>query len=693
MNVRICKIFLSPCNRRSRHYFLVECKKGQRLSVEVEAMRLGVTVFDPYVAILDARRFELATSDDSPLIGQDAGCSIVVPADGKYIVQIRESAYGGNGACQYRLHVGHFPRSTAVVPAGGKPGEELDVTFLGDPAGPIKQKVKLPAAATDPYWRLHCQTADGINPTGFKFRIGDLPNVIETANNNTAATATAGPAAPCAFNGVIAKPGEVDYFKFTAKKGEVFDVRCHARQIGSPLDSVMNFGRADGAAITGNDDSGGPDSYFRISIPADGTYTVRLQDHLKKGGPDYFYRIELTRVQASVSTTIPKVDGNNPANQDRQSIAVPRGNRFAALLVGNRAGFGGPLAMTLGQLPAGLAMNADAMDAGLNVVPVVFEAKADAAIGGLLTTIAATPVDPKVKVPSHTRFDAAFALGAPGQTIYSRHVVEKAAVAVTEAAPFSIEVLEPKVPLVQNGSYNLRIAAKRAPGFTGAITVYPLWTPPGMGIASAATIAPTAAESTLAMNAASNAVVRKWKTAIIAVGDAGKGPVWVSSQLFTIEIAPPPLTLTMERPAVEQGQKTQMFCKVAVATPFEGKAKVKILGLPAKVATTELELTKDSKEAAFPITADKTSPAGKHGGIFAQVVIEKNGEAITLSTGATELRIDVPLPPKAAVAGKPGPMAKPTPANPAAPMKRLTRLEKLRLEQEEREKAGTPGKK
>ena len=56
-------------------YFVVECKKGQRLSVEVEGMRLGGTVFDSYVAILDGKRFELATSDDSPLCGQDGGCS------------------------------------------------------------------------------------------------------------------------------------------------------------------------------------------------------------------------------------------------------------------------------------------------------------------------------------------------------------------------------------------------------------------------------------------------------------------------------------------------------------------------------------------------------------------------------------------------------------------------------------------
>jgi hypothetical protein len=239
-------------------YFVVDCKKGQRLSVEVEGMRLGVTFFDPYVAILDSKRFELATGDDSPLTGQDGRCSTVIPADGKYIVQVRESAYGGNGACQYRLHIGTFPLPTAVVPAGGKPGEELEVTFIGDPSGPIKQKVKLPTDDANGSWRLHCQTPDGISPTGFKFRLIDLPNVIESGANNAPTTATPG-TAPCAFNGVISKPGEVDYFKFAAKKGQTFDVRCYARQLGSPLDSVMYLGILGGGALVANDDSGGPD--------------------------------------------------------------------------------------------------------------------------------------------------------------------------------------------------------------------------------------------------------------------------------------------------------------------------------------------------------------------------------------------------------------------------------------------------
>ena len=60
-------------------YFAVEAKKGQRISVEVEAMRLATTFFDPYNAILDSKRFELAACDDSPLLKQDGCLSIVAP--------------------------------------------------------------------------------------------------------------------------------------------------------------------------------------------------------------------------------------------------------------------------------------------------------------------------------------------------------------------------------------------------------------------------------------------------------------------------------------------------------------------------------------------------------------------------------------------------------------------------------------
>src|SRR3990172_3242073 len=44
-------------------YFVVESKKMQPIPAEIEAMRLGQTLFDPYIAILDAKRFELSARD------------------------------------------------------------------------------------------------------------------------------------------------------------------------------------------------------------------------------------------------------------------------------------------------------------------------------------------------------------------------------------------------------------------------------------------------------------------------------------------------------------------------------------------------------------------------------------------------------------------------------------------------------
>ncbi len=667
-------------------YFVVECKKGQRLSVEVEAQRLAVGFWDPYVAILDAKRFEMVYSDDSPTAGQDGGCSVVIPNDGKYIVQIRECSF--RGGAQYRLHVGNFPRPTAVVPAGGKPGEELEVTFVGDPAGPIKQKVKLPAE--DPNFRLHCQTPEGISPTGFKFRVANLTNVVETPSAAAPAGAPSGGPAPVAFNGTVSKPDETKYFKFAAKKGQVFDIHCYARRLGSPLDPVMHISDAApnnalGTYRAGADDAIGPDSYFRFAVPEDKEYYVWVHDHLRKGGPDYFFRVEVTPVEAKTSTGIPKVDGNNVSNQDRQTIVVAKGNRYATLVNVGRADWGGPATVGFDKLPPGLGLVADPVDPGLGQVPVVFEAKPDAPTAGLLADLQAKPADAKVAAATRTDLDVNFNIGL-NNTPFHRVFTDRVAVAVTDACPYSIEVIEPKAPVVQNGSMNLRVVAKRENGFKGAITVYPLFTPPGMGIQGSAVIAEGATECVLPMNAAPNAAPRKWKTAVTAVSDYGKGPVWVSSQLFTLEVAPPFVTFAQERTAVEQGAKTTLFGKLTVATPFEGKAKATILGLPAKVTAPTLEFTKDQKELTFEVATDKTSPAGKHG-VFCQVAITHNGETVIHNIGGNELRIDVPLPPK--VTATPAPAA--APAQPAAPAKppekRLTRLEQLRLEQEEREKA------
>jgi hypothetical protein len=665
-------------------YFAVDAKKGQRISVEIEGVRVATdmgagNLFDPFIAILDSKRFELATSDDTPLLKQDGCLSIIAPADGKYVVQVRESSYQGNAGCQYRLHVGTFPRPTAIFPLGGKPGEEPEVRFLGDPTGEIKKKIKLPAQP-DTHFVIHAEDAGGVSPSGMPFRVTDLPNVTEVEPNDSVATATKGEV-PGAFNGIVNKPGDIDFYRFSAKKGQVFDVHCYARRLGSPLDPVLYIYNAQGGGLVANDDMpGSPDSYVRFTVPADGEYLLSVTDHLKKGGPDYVYRVEVTPVQPHVDVAVPVF---SLYQQERQWAIVPKGNRYATLLTTSRADWGGDLTLDATGLPVGVKMVADPVPSFMGATPVVFESTADAPLAGTLAEIHAKPADAKAP-PFKSRFTlrSDLVFGYPNATMYWSYSAPKMPVVVSEAAPFKISIVEPKVPLVHNGSMNLKIVAERNKDFTGPITIYPLYNPPGVGSAGAATIADGQTETVLPLNANGGAPARKWKYVVWGVATVGNGPVWVSSQLATVEIAPPMMAFQLDRAASEQGKATTLFGKIQVATPWTGAAKIKLIGLPPKVTTPDIEITKDSKELSFPLTVDPAAPVGQHKNLFCQVIVTQDGEPIVQNVGSTELRIDKPL--VAAVAAKPQASA---PAKPAAPTeKRLSRLEQLRKEQEEREK-------
>lgn len=672
-------------------YYAVPAKKGDRISAEVEGIRVGITQFDPYVAIMDSKRFELASSDDAALVWQDATASVIAPADGTYVIQVRESAYAGNGSCLYRLHVGNYPRFTATVPAGGKLGEKVEVTWIGDVAGEKKTAVTLPAKF-DKNHGLFAQDDKGISPYANAFRLSTFGNVIESEPNDDPSKATPFEA-PMAVNGVIGKAEDTDHFVFKAKKGQVFDVRALARELRSPLDPVLHIVKRNGPYLAGNDDSTGPDSYIRFTAPDDGEYVLVLHDHLRKGGPDYFYRIEVAPVAAKLVLS--------PQNESIQrgigpiNLAVPRGNRQSVLINATRQDFGGDLNLSLGGLPQGVTFDVDPMFAGVATMPIVVSAKADAPIAGALVDVVGKHADPKVQVPCEFAATSEMVLGQNLVVVWPR-VVDKLAVAVTEEAPYSIEIVEPKVPLVRGGSMNLKVVAKRKPGFDAAIGVSLPWNPPGVGSSGGVTIPAKATEALIPMNADGGAPLTTWRIVVDGASTGPTGPIRVSSQLAKLTVAQQFVTLGFQAASVEQGKETDLVATVNKIADFPGEATVTLIGLPNKVTTDVKKITKDAKDIVFKIKTDKASPAGNHQNLFCQVVVTMNGEPIVHNLGSGTLRVDVPLPPKpapVAAAPTPAPAAAPKPAAPAPPPeKRLTRLEKLRLEAAERVKAGGSGK-
>ena len=663
-------------------YYVVEAKKGQRISVEAVAMRLSTALFDPYVAILDSKRFELSANDDTAFGLQDCYASIIAPEDGKYTIEVRESAYGNGNS--YRLHVGTFPRPTAVYPAGGKFGEQTEVAFLGMPTGEFKQTLTLPGADV-PDFGVFASDDGGISPTPNAFRLFEHGNAFEQEPNNEIAQGTP-VELPLAFNGIIETPGDIDCFKFKATKGQVFEVECFARRIRSGLDPVMNLYYADGRGIAGNDDSRGPDSYIRFTVPADGEYVVRVTDHLGRGGPDLVYRVEFQPVKPTLTLGIPRVERYG---QYRQQIYVAKGNKFATLITASRANFGGELILEGNDLPQGVKMICDPMAANLNSMPVVFEAAADAPTAGKLIDFTAKHADPNQNIRGGFRNRADYIVSAPGQSLYRWKDVDRLAIAVVDELPFTIEIVEPKVPLVRDGSMNLMIRATKKEGWDEQINIQFPFRPPGVGAGSSVNIPKGQTEVLYPINANGGAEIKKWKVYALATS----GGMWASSQLANLEVADAFVRFELQRASCEQGQEALVYCKVNHTTPFEGNAKAELLGLPPKVTTTAMEFNKETKELSFTLKTDPASPVGKHG-LLCQLTITGNGEPIVSRGGNVQLQIDKPLPPEPntpAPAPKPMPVANaetPKPEAPkAAPPKPLSRLEKLRLAAKKRQEA------
>ena len=640
--------------------FSVEVKKDQRLSVEIEGARLGRTLFDPTVTVLSADGRVLAASDDTPLLGHDGFVSLLAPADGKYLIQVRDMTYAGTGHF-YRLHLGTFPRPAAVFPLGGQPGETLEAKFLGDPTGDFTQPITLPTEKSRSARFGLVADHHGLAPSPNWLRISPLANAPSITPGNTLGKATAlNSTAPLAFNGVLTTKGDAAFFRFTAKKDQNLDFQVYARRLGSPLDSVLTVFDAKGKSLGNNDDAAGnPDSAVRVKIPEDGDYTVKVADQLARGGPRFTYRVEIAEVAPTLTLSIP--DTARYDNETRKSIVVPRGNRFAVLLNINRDTFNGDLAVTFDGLPAGIAALADTVPGSLSAVPVVFDATADAPIAGTLLTPAAQAVDASATkgkdVVSRFRHTVDW-VRIQNDIGYSRSEVSQIAAAVVEAVPFTVRIVEPKVPLVQSGEAAWKIIADRQEGFDEPITVKMLWNPPGVTSPPDLVIPKGASSVDYKLNASNKAEVRKWKTAVVATATVKGGAAHVSSQLAELEIAAPFLAGKIDLTKVERGQTAKLVCTLEQKNPFAGTAVARLVGLPANTTASDVEITQDSTAATFEIVTTDKSPLGSHKNIFCSVTLTRDGEPIThLIAQGSVLRIDAARP-KTAGESKPVAQAK-----------------------------------
>lgn len=641
--------------------YRISGKKGEHLSVELTSVWLtdryyAESEFDLMVSILDAKGHELARNDDSALHVQDPIASVIVPADGDYFVDVRQRIYKGGHNTYYLAHIGTNLRPLAVFPAGGPKGQPLAAKLLGDPAGEIDRTIPMPAATGN-----YDYFEDA--PSPLPMRVSDYANVLE----DRAADETSVAQIPIALNGIIETPGDVDAYRLTVKKGDRYRVRVFARSLGTPLDPRISIrpANSDQPEIEGDDASHADRDLIGVSTAfhrkdlldpsviwepkQDGEYTLSITDMRNAGDPTSVYRIEVEPTRDAIHTYLyaPVIDSAECPRLT--TIAIPQGDRWTVtVLLGEGQGnsYKGALEITATGLPPGVQMIAPIVPAGQRSIPVQFIASADTPPQTAVIELQAQPADHSRRIESGSHQAFPF-LSHSGGRAWHAVVVDRYILAVTESAPFTIELLPPQIPLSQSGELAMQVNLKRREGFDEPVDYQFDWIPPGVQAQPTVTIPAGESSSILRLFASTSAQPGTWKIAATATTTGGSyylgtGRQRNSTAFVDLTIAEPYIALKNKPSAVRRGDKSQIIWEVEHKKPFPGMADAVLLGLPKGVTIVEPapQLKVGDKQLVFEVSASNDALLGQYKELTCEIIVRQAGQEIRQRTGKGILRVD-----------------------------------------------------
>ncbi len=443
---------------------------------------------------------------------------------------------------------------------------------------------------------------------------------------------------PCAAHGVIAQPGETDTFRFSAEKDRELEFVVRARELRSPLDAILQVRSLDGRGLVANDDSGGPDPRLRFKPPESGEYVLAIWDHLRDGGPEHFYRVEIDRRRGERGLRV-----SVPGRPDDLAVAVPRGGRMATVLRLDGLDLRRGIRPVFFGLPDGLTVTTGALQGGTVLVPVVFSATAESTLAAAGLSVRAQEAAGDAPLPVDFLQRVPLVKVENNQTFLETEV-DRLPVAVVEASPFMVDVVTPTVPIIQASPLPLTVRVTRREGFAAPVRVRLLWNPPGLS-SGEVTFNAEETEKVLSINANGNAREGTWSIAAIGRADAG-GEWAVSSELVPLEVSKPWIRAQIGKTRVEQSQATEL--EVSFETLRDGieSYDARIVNLPREVTTEFPSVAAGSHKIAYSLAVGEKAPPGRHQNLLLLCSVPSPGGAVVHYVRGGELRIDKPLPPE-----------------------------------------------
>lgn len=338
-------------------YYRFSAKAGRTVVCELDGRKLLPYIPDAVpgwlqavLTLYDADGRPIA-SDDSFRTDPDPVLIFKAPKDGEYLLEVRDAIYRGREDFVYRLSVGELPFITDLSPTGGARGTTTRVKLTG--VNLDKAEIDVPLAADAPAVTLVGTTSGGLATNLKPFAAGDFPESGEVEENDLPAKATR-LKAPCTVNGRIDKPGDADYFVFSAGAKETLVLEIAARKLDSPLDSLLVLFNDKGQELARNDDAPDEtaplvthpaDSQLVYAFPAAGDYLVRVTDTQGKGGGEFAYRL---------TVRAPKPDFSLRIAPDNVRIA-PGDTAVLTAMALRRDGFDGVIGLSVDGLPKGFS--------------------------------------------------------------------------------------------------------------------------------------------------------------------------------------------------------------------------------------------------------------------------------------------------------------------------------------------------
>jgi hypothetical protein len=204
------------------------------------------------------------------------------------------------------------PTINNISPLGVQRGVETDLTvsganLTGNPqivapfpmiatpqpnsdGGTLRLKLAVSPSMAVGIYTIRVKTDDGVsNP--FLFAVGQVPQVAEKEDNSTFESAQVVPS-PVVVEGALSG-NDVDFFKFSGKKGQRVVVDAQCARLGSGVDPQIRLTTAARSFIAAADDTPGlvTDARLTTILPEDTDYVVEISDTKYQGANRPVYRL------------------------------------------------------------------------------------------------------------------------------------------------------------------------------------------------------------------------------------------------------------------------------------------------------------------------------------------------------------------------------------------------------------------